>query len=284
MNYYWKEEEFITGDKIESIGEFIFDIDNFLTGDHGRIKTSKTEQELINEQITIINTQKPSIIHCYGHDTHRLLKNINNINHQFKLITHNSDIGIFKEYEPLANDNRILKWYGQNNYINHPKTVSLPIAIARKKYPHGNTALLSMFSKNTIKKNLVYKNFSIETNLHERTVVNDITTKNGITMSQHCNHTEYLKNISESIFVISPPGNGVDCHRIWECLYLKTIPVVQAHITFKQFEHLPILFINSWDEVTLPMLNSKIEMLNCFANKLTELSFEHLKKNILTLI
>ena len=60
------------------------------------------------------------------------------------------------------------------------------------------------------------------------------------------------------MFVISPPGNGIDCHRIWECLYLGAIPVVKNNIAFSQFSHLPILWIDSWEEVTIPFLESKI--------------------------
>jgi len=277
MNYYWEESEFLTGDNIESLGDYIFDIGNYIDGDHGRTKTSKTEQELIEEQINYINYYKPLIIYCYGHDTHRLLKNIDKIKYRFKLITHNSDIGILEEYKALADNDKIIKWFGQNNYIKHPKTVSLPIAIARKKYTHGNTNLLSNVSKNIEKTNICYKNFTIETNLNLRNYVNEITTKNGIIMAPRCNHAEYLNNISKSIFVISPPGNGIDCHRIWECLYLKTIPVVQYHIAFEQFKDLPILFINNWSDVTYDILKTKISMLDFFSDKKDKLSFNYWK-------
>lgn len=280
MNYSWKPDEFITGDNIESLGDFIFDIENYITGDHGRQKVRKTEQEIIDEQIDIINKQKISLLYCYGHDIKRLRDNIDKINISFNLITHNSDIGILPEYYSLADNNKVLKWFGQNNYIHHDKTISLPIGIARKKYPHGNTSLLATVSQNTIKKTLVYKNFSVETNLYERRVVDKITNDNGIPMHPRVDHCEYLKKISEAAFVISPPGNGIDCHRIWECLYLKTVPVVQRHIAFKQFEHLPILFIDSWEEVTLPMLETKIKMLDCFDSKLEDLSFEWWRKQI----
>lgn len=36
----------------------------------------------------------------------------------------------------------------------------------------------------------------------------------------------YKKALSESFFVISPPGNGPDCHRTWEAIYTGAVPIV----------------------------------------------------------
>jgi len=281
MNYYWEEQEIITGDNLESLSDCIFDIGNYINGDHGRQKTVKREQDLIDEQIANINFLKPKTLYCYGHDIERLSYNIDKIQLPFTLITHNSDIGIKEEYKPLADNKKIIKWFGQNNSLIHSKTISLPIGIARKKYSHGNTALLSLLSKNYKKKNLVYKNFSIDTNINERSIINQITTQNGIYMSDKCDQYQYLQNISEAVFVISPPGNGIDCHRIWECLYLKSIPIVQYHHTFEQFKHLPILFIDSWNDVTRDYLIDQLHLTTKIADKNELLNFNYWKKLIL---
>ena len=58
-NYFWEKDEFITGDNLEDLADYVFDIENFLVGDHGRIKTSKSEQQLIDEQISELNDLKP---------------------------------------------------------------------------------------------------------------------------------------------------------------------------------------------------------------------------------
>lgn len=280
--YFWSEQEFITGDNIELLGNYIFDIENLLFGFHGRQQTNKTEQQLIDDQIQYINTHTPEIIFCYGHDTSRLLTNIDKINYNFKLLTHNSDIGILPEYNHYVNSNKIIKWFGQNNFLSNSKIVSIPIGIARQKYPHGDIKLLSSISQQNFKKcNNVYKNFSAETNFNERIFIDTITTSNGIPMAAKCSQYEYLKAIAESNFVISPPGNGIDCHRIWECLYLGAIPVVKYHTVLEQFKHLPILFIDSWDEVTPDFLSSKLYMREAFNIKLETLSFNYWRDLIL---
>ena len=84
-----------------------------------------------------------------------------------------------------------------------------------------------------------------------------------------------LKYISRSVFCISPPGNGIDCHRIWECLYLKCIPIVKYHHAFEQFKDLPILFIDDWNEVTTHFLKSKLSYISKLDKKHKLLKYSH---------
>jgi hypothetical protein len=49
---------------------------------------------------------------------------------------------------------------------------------------------------------------------------------------------------NQHYFIISPPGNGVDCIRTWEALYCGLYPVVQKSAGMDFFaKHLPILVI-----------------------------------------
>jgi hypothetical protein len=60
---------------------------------------------------------------------------------------------------------------------------------------------------------------------------------------------EYRKHVLNSKFVISPPGNGFDCHRTWEALYLGAIPVVLQEFVPTTFsEELPILAVENYSE------------------------------------
>ena len=65
----------------------------------------------------------------------------------------------------------------------------------------------------------------------------------------------YKKLLRDSTFVLSPPGNGIDCHRTWESIYLKSIPIVLSRAwPFSEFS-LPVLALNSWDEITQSCLD-----------------------------
>ena len=175
------------------------------------------------------------------------------------LITHNSDHGIDGRYIEYLNDNRIIKWFCQNRLTSHPKLFSIPIGIANSQWEHGDQKTIQNIIQDKNKKEfLVYKNFDIDTNSHERNMCHAITQQNGIPLSSRTTIPAYWEMLSKSAFVISPPGGGVDCHRIWEALYFKTVPIVQQHESFSQFKHLPILFIQKWEEVTVPYLRENI--------------------------
>lgn len=174
------------------------------------------------------------------------------------LISHNSDIGIHGNMLPYLEGNKIKMWFCQNRETSHPKLISLPIGLANSQWIHGDQNLIkSVRDRNNPKTNLVFKNFDIGTNTGERLHCHNITQQNGIPISPPMLIEGYWNMLSSNIFAISPPGNGIDCHRIWESLYLRTVPVVKRHEAFSQFLHLPILFVDSWEEVTLPFLEKK---------------------------
>ena len=75
---------------------------------------------------------------------------------------------------------------------------------------------------------------------------------------------EYINDLSSYKFAISPQGNGVDCHRTWECLYLGVIPIVENSISMSFFQELPILFVDNYDIITEDFLHKKY---NEFSNK-----------------
>jgi hypothetical protein len=49
--------------------------------------------------------------------------------------------------------------------------------------------------------------------------------------------------------VLSPPGNGNDCHRTWEALYLGAIPIIQKGTLARSISsRLPILVLDDLRE------------------------------------
>tara|TARA_R100000152_G_C6780195_1_gene212676 strand:+ start:3482 stop:4312 length:831 start_codon:yes stop_codon:yes gene_type:complete len=175
------------------------------------------------------------------------------------LLSHNSDHGVDNNYLNFLESDKINKWFCQNRLTNHPKLFSLPIGIANSQWEHGNQKLFkSIIDKNLPKEFLVYKNFDIGTNSYERNLCHTITQRNSIPMSSKTTIPEYWDMLAKSAYVISPPGGGIDCHRIWEALYLNTIPIVQNHASFSQFKHLPILFIDNWEDITIQYLRNEL--------------------------
>ena len=55
---------------------------------------------------------------------------------------------------------------------------------------------------------------------------------------------------AEFAFAISPRGAGLDCHRTWEALLLRTIPIVKHSTLVPAYEGFPVAMVRDWAEVT----------------------------------
>ncbi len=105
-----------------------------------------------------------------------------------------------------------------------------------------------------------------DTNISNRTIPfliawNDATnTKRPIYRAEFQNHSDSLvinqrvhastihKLMRKTMFVPSPAGNGIDCHRTWEALYLGAVPVVLRSEYFGESDW-PVLLVDSWSEL-----------------------------------
>lgn len=83
-------------------------------------------------------------------------------------------------------------------------------------------------------------------------------------MSEKLPFKDYLTELAKSYFVISPNGNGIDCHKTWEALYLKTIPIVTKSINIDYYKNYPILIIENWRDFNIK--NITIDMYNTLWN------------------
>ena len=63
---------------------------------------------------------------------------------------------------------------------------------------------------------------------------------------------------SKYAFVISPHGNGLDCHRTWEALVLGCIPIVKTSKIDYLYENLPVLIVKDWSDITKELLEKTV--------------------------
>lgn len=69
----------------------------------------------------------------------------------------------------------------------------------------------------------------------------------------------FYRRMGQHRFVISPEGNGIDCHRTWEALYMRSIPVVQRSPEMDHFRDLPILYTDDYSELSPDYLEDQYE-------------------------
>lgn len=68
-------------------------------------------------------------------------------------------------------------------------------------------------------------------------------------------YPEFLHELKDHKFVVCPKGHGMDCHRNWETLYMRRVPVFKDHPYFRQLMGgFPALFVNEWSDITPALL------------------------------
>jgi len=169
------------------------------------------------------------------------------IKNPFILVTHNGD-NMSGEHNIILNNNLLVKWYGQNMNVITTKTECLPIGLENQIWNRTNFTIIDNFKSNT-KSKLLYLNFNLNTNPNRNHIMNKLLSNN-FKKNDNKNWNEYMQELSEYKFAISPQGNGVDCHRTWECLYLGVIPIITKSCCMSFFKELPILFVDNYDCIT----------------------------------
>jgi len=143
---------------------------------------------------------------------------------------------------------------------------------------YGNTDIMIEVKNEEINKlenPLIYCNINVYTNYKERescfnslVKLNQQNNNSLIYFEKHVgtlqHRKQFLKQLKNHKFIICPEGNGIDTHRLWETLYMGSIPIVKKTHALRGMEDLPILFVNEWNEITKELL---VQTYNKFQNK-----------------
>jgi len=173
------------------------------------------------------------------------------IRSRFVLISHNSDQNVDDTLLRFADDEHIGHWFAQNLVAAHPKVEAIPIGLENRwLHANGTTVDFDRLRAHPVTKDkwILYA-FSLGTNPAERGPA--LEALKSCLLADGPRWTisaKYRETLASYRFVASPPGNGFDCHRTWEALYLGTIPIVKRAAFFDAFPKLPALFVDDWKE------------------------------------
>lgn len=78
---------------------------------------------------------------------------------------------------------------------------------------------------------------------------------------------------SQYKYIISPHGNGLDCHRTYEAIALGCIPVVRTSSLDSMYHGLPIIIVNDWHDCDMLSLNRAAENLDISLLAKTSLAY-----------
>ena len=184
-------------------------------------------------------------------------------NKRYVLITHNSDYAIDSRYWEAKPD-CVIRWYALNVAHKHPDLVPIPSGMERPfgcGYSSDANVLYAQLQYPRRIKNLAYMNHNSNNNHGERDIVDQhFQNEPWVTVRKHgTSFKDFIENCHNHPFVISPPGNGIDCHRTWEALYMGAIPIVKRSLVTEAFVDLPILIVEDWTTITEEILNIILE-------------------------
>ena len=219
---------------------------------------------------------------------------ISRFHHPIVLITLETDGFPMKD---IYLDSPNLKhWFTWNKPSEHPKLSALPIALNHDRHVEMITKFLAK-KKDYAPNKLLLVNFDVKTNpirykllrkgLEEWKAFADtnaylkedkfyftdsiVDRKLGMKVV----NKDYYDLISQYKFILSPPGAGEDCHRTWEALYVGCIPVVIKSSISELYEGLPVLVVDSWDDINEDFLNKKWEEMSKIEYDRSELTLEY---------
>jgi len=212
----------------------------------------------------------------------RFFEEMVDLNKKMILITHNCDINV--NFPPTDN---IIKWFTQNVNIVHDKIESIPIGLENDiwfKEVHKKDKMITKLQQSRSYRNLAYMNHSIKTYPKERQkIYNLLEGQRWVTSvrgTNPYNFEEYIDNIYNHKFVICPRGNGMDTHRLWETLYMGSVPIVKKDINNWFYNDMPILYVNEWEDITEGFLNDMWPMYENGDWDKEKLTFEYWKNKI----
>jgi hypothetical protein len=213
--------------------------------------------------------------------------NVNDINYKFILVSGDADettptdiVTTNEEFIKFIENDKIVHWYAQNCIGKHPKLSPIPIGLdyhtmnntinhpwGESMTPKKQEDLLMTLSKDAKpfweRLTKCYSNFHFAITDskygYDRTdAMNTIQNELIYYEPNKIKRLETWKNMSTFCFILSPHGNGLDCHRTWEALCLGCIPIVKTSSLDVLFYDLPVLIVNEWSDVTLELLNYTI--------------------------
>lgn len=219
----------------------------------------------------------PRLIFCKTSTLPLLAKKIHFFKNKLTLVSHNSDELIYgKESDiVLLNNPNIEVWFAQNICMTHSKLRFLPIGIHNSQWPGGTRHFYDK-DYNISKVNKVYFYFDVETSPNARRYCYE-RLKDKLTWLDQVSPEENLKRLASYEFAICPEGNGVDTHRVWECLLLKTVPIVMpsGFTDILKENNIPLLEVDKDWNLDL----TKLEYNNFNFNNVP--TFESITKSIL---
>jgi len=164
----------------------------------------------------------------------------------------------------------VVRWFATNVTAAHPRATAIPLGLGspRSAVTLRASDILELRASEIVRDRWLYVNFRPDTNpVVRQPVFEDFQNRSEsgewITFQPPGErggaNTEFLGELLRHRFVLCPPGNGVDTHRMWEALLAGAVPVVLRSQAMEPFSELPLLFVEDFRQTTKDFLEKAFE-------------------------
>jgi len=254
---------------------------------------SKNPQSSCDHDKTYLDTmhqsENMSIYVCTHLLTYFVSSILPKITMPFYLVSGDSDLDVQREglspelFTKLVESHYLIKWFAQNiTDISSPKIVQMPIGLDYhtissdpnhwwKIHDEGSKPVEQESILTNLRQSMKpfdERTCKIFSNIHHKL---DRYGDRGGAIGALYNQPDLIENAAtflsrsqtwgdmcKNSFVLSPFGNGYDCHRTWEALCLGAIPIVRAKQFKSLFADLPVLNVDEWSDVTPELLQTTL--------------------------
>ncbi len=205
------------------------------------------------------------------------------------------------DWKKIVNNRYLTAWFTENRDLIHEKIYAIPLGIP---YPDLPSWVLgsneeSIWTEHQFKQvsltDRSKKKFKIfgcwyarvnhpsgtcSEGANERQLAHDIMIKQTNIFDWYpagIDRLDFLARMSEYQFVLCPHGGGLDPNpKCWEALLMKSIPIVKRNTMSESLEHLPIVIVDDWTEITADNLR---DWLKIYGDELYDNNLEYLMSN-----
>lgn len=197
---------------------------------------------------------------------------------RFGLVTGDEDWSIpgsFAGSAELLDSSKLVYWFSQNldQHARHPKLQVLPIGLDYHTISNGPRwgheqatpaeqeaeleGLRREMPPNEQRQLLAHADFHFNTHKdqvwgEDRDSVRRLLEGNPsvVFQAKKLKRIELWREKTRYAFVVSPHGNGLDCHRTWESLVLGNIVIVKRSSLDPLYDGLPVVIVDDWREIS----------------------------------
>jgi len=182
---------------------------------------------------------------------------------KFIVFCNNEDTPVNSDIEIPDN---VLGIFAANAVGFKDKLYPFPYGVGRKLSANDERQriLLSAMENDPKPRKLLYINHAEHTNLSERGNIRQMfNDRSYATVSDRTDYATYVRSIQDHKFMICPQGNAVDCHRNWEVLYLRRVPIMLKNDYLQElYKDYPVMWVDDFGKINKTILTDGQELVD----------------------